>query len=138
TETVEYCVQHALHGMVDVKRRNWRTRGCGKKPSFQVANARTVEYCAQHARLQCGVERYREGDVGPQHSGKKSIGNVIPSGAKHMTVHPPPAKTCQPSSVCWGSRKRLRHPEITSTASKRAVAREPTAGAVTMPEIDGQ
>ena len=72
------------------------------------------------------------------YSGKKTIDNVRPSGAKNTTVHPPPTKTSQPSDVCWGSRKRVRHPEITPTASKRAVARESTAGAVTMADIDGQ
>ena len=138
TNTLEYCAQHALHGMVDVKRKNWRARGCGKEPSFEVANARTVEYCAKHARLRCGFEGYRKREVGPQHYGNKIIGNVIPSGVKHMTVHPPTTKTSQPPGVCWSSRKRLRHPEITSTASKRAAALESTAGAVTMPDINGQ
>ena len=131
TKTADYCAQHAPHGMVRVKSRKCRTEGCGKKPP-------SVKHCAQHARLQCDVEGLREREVGPHYSGKKTIDNVIPSGAKTTTAHLPPTKTSQPSDVCWGSRKRVRHPEITPTASKRAVARESTAGAVTMADIDGQ
>ena len=138
TKTAEYCAEHALDGMVDVKRRSWKTRGCSKKPSFRVANSKTVKRCAQHVRVQCGVEGFREREVGPHHSEKEAISKVIPSGTEHITVHPHPTKTSQPSGVCWSSRKRVRHPEITSTASKRAVARESTAGAVTMPNFDGQ
>ena len=70
--------------------RRCRTEHRGKQSSFGVANARTVEYCSQHARLQCGVEGFREREVGPHHSGKETIGNVIPSGVTHTTVHPPP------------------------------------------------
>ncbi|CAM9859589.1 unnamed protein product [Ascophyllum nodosum] len=120
--------------MVDVKNRKCRIESCGKQPSFGVANSRTVEYCAQHARLQCGVKGYREREIVPYHS----IGNVIPSGAKHTALHLPPTKTNQPSGVSRDSRKRVRYPELTSTASKRAVARESTAGALTVPDIDGQ
>ncbi|CAM9859725.1 unnamed protein product [Ascophyllum nodosum] len=138
TKTAEYCAQHAEGGMVNFYNRKYRTETCGKQLSFGVANSRTVEYCAQHARLQYRVEEHREGEVVPHHSGKKTSGNVIPSGAKHTTVHLPPTKTSQPSSVSRDSRKRVRHPEITSTASKRAVARESTAGALTVPDIDGQ
>ena len=47
------------------------------------------------------------------------------------------SKDC-PSGGSRESRKRARYPEITSTASKRAVARESTGGAVTMPDIDGK
>ena len=138
TKTAEYCAQHALDRMVDVRSRKCRTEGCGKKPSFGVAGTKTTEYCAQHARIQRGVEGHREKEVGPHHSGKETIGNVVPSGAKHTTVHLPPTKTSRPSGVNRDSRKRVRNQEITSTTSKRAVARESTAGAVTMPDIDGQ
>ena len=134
TKTVEYCAQHAPNGCS----RKCRTGGCGKKPSFGVAGTKTAEYCALHARIQRGVEGYREREVGPHHPGKESIGNVIPSGAKHTTVHLPLTNTCHLSDVSRDSRKRVRQPEITSTTSKRAVARESTAGAVTMPDIDGQ
>ena len=92
----------------------------------------------QHARLQLSAERFREREVVPHNAGKETIGDVIPSGAKHTTIHPPPTKSSQPSGVSRDSRKRVRHSEITSTASKRAVARESTAGAVTVPDIDGQ
>ena len=126
TKTAEYCTQHAQGRMVNVK------------PSFDVASSRTAEYSAHYARLQGGVEGFRERKVDPHYSGKETIGNVIPIGAKHITVHPLPTSTGQPSGVSWGSRKRVRHTELTSTASKRAVARESTARAVTMPDIDGQ
>ncbi|CAM9410453.1 unnamed protein product, partial [Ascophyllum nodosum] len=135
-KTVEYCAQHHP----DAYSRKRRTRGCGKIPSFGVANTRTAgaPLCAQHARQQCGVEGFREKEVGPHHSGKETISNVILSGAKHPNVSPPPTKTSQPSIVKRNSCKRVRHPEITPTASKRAVAQGSTAGAVTMPDIDGQ
>ena len=45
----EYCVQHALEGMVDVKSKKCRTEGCGKKPSYRVSGTKTAEYCVQHA-----------------------------------------------------------------------------------------
>ncbi|CAN0289967.1 unnamed protein product [Ascophyllum nodosum] len=112
--------------MVNVCSRKYRTGSCGKIPSFGVAGTKTAEYCAQHVRLQCGVE----GEVGRHHSGKESIGNVIPSGAKQTSVYPLCTKKRQPSSV--------RQPSGVSRESKRAVARESTAGAVTMPDIDGQ
>ena len=138
TKTVEYCAQHAPEGMVNVKNRKHRTKLCGKKPSFGVTNTRTAEYRAQQTRLQCGVEGFREREVGPHHSGKKTIANVITSVAKHTSICPPPTKTSQPSGASRDSCKRARQPEIASTASKRAVAREPTAGGVTIPDIDGQ
>ena len=120
----------------DVCSKKCRTGGCGKKPSFRVAATKTAEYCAQHAGIQRGVEGYREREVGPHHSGKETISNVIPSGAKHVTVLLPPTTTSHPSGVSRDSRKRVLHPEITSTTSKRAVIRESTAGAVTMPDIE--
>ena len=122
--------------MINVRSRKCRTEDCGKRPSFRVTKVKTAEYCAQHARLQYGVEGYREKEVGPHHSGKETIGDVIPSCARHTTIHSTP-KTSQPSGVCWDSRKRVRHPESTSTGSERAAAREPGAEAVTMPDIDG-
>ena len=138
TKTVEYCAQHAPDEMVDIKSRKFGTQGCGKGPSFGVAGTTMTEYCAQRARLQFGVEKYRDREVDPLHFWKKSIGNAIPSGAKHTTIHPPPTKTSQPSGVIPDSHKRVRHPAVTSTMSKRAIARKPTAEAVTMPDIDGQ
>ena len=138
TKTVEYCARHSLDGMVQVKNRKCRTKRCDKKASLGVANTRTAEYRAQHTRPQCGVEGFREREVGPHLSGKETIANVIPSVAIHTSVRPPPTKTSQLSGASRDSRKRVRHREITSTASKRAVAREPTAGVVTMPDIDGR
>ena len=166
TKTAEYCAQHALEGMVSVKHRKCRTEGCSKKPSFGVAASKTAEYCAQHApdgmvdvKLRkrkikgCG-KKSSFGVVGTatvEHSAqhapegmvdvvcaKKTIGNVIPSGAPVTTVHPPPTHASPPSGGSWGSRKWLRLPENTCTYSKRVVARESTGGAVAMPDNDGQ
>ena len=145
TKTGEYCAQHAPDAMVNVCSRKYRTERCGMIPSFGVAGTKTGEYCTQHVRLQCGVE----GDVSLRHSREETVCNVIPSGAKQTTVHPPP-KTRQTSGVCQpsggrqpsrvsrDSRKRVRHQEIMSTASKRSVAQESTAGAMTMPNMDRQ
>ena len=137
TKTAEYCAQHAPDGMVDVCTKKCRTEGCGKKPSFGVTNTRTAEYCAQHARLKCGVEGCREGEVDPHHSGKDIIGNMLPNGAKYQTVHPP-ATTSPQSEGGQGSRKRVRHPEFTSTASMRPIPRESAGGAGIMQDRDGQ
>ena len=137
TKTVEHCARHSLDGMVQVKNRKCRTKRGDKKPSFGVANTRTAEYRAQHTRLQCGVEGFREREVGPHHSGKETIiADVIPSVAIHTSVRPPPTKTSQLLGASRDSRKRVRHRGITSTASKRAVAGEPTAGDVTIQDID--
>ncbi|CAN0379723.1 unnamed protein product, partial [Ascophyllum nodosum] len=119
TKTAEYCVRHSLDGMVQVKNRKCRTKRCGKQPSFGVANTRMAECRAQDTKLQCGVEGFREREIGPHHSGKETIANVIPSVAKHTSVRPPPTKTSQPSGASRDSRKRVRQLEITSTASKR-------------------
>ena len=137
TKTAEYCAQHAPEAMVNVKSKKCRTGGCCKKPSFRVANTRTVEYCAQHARLKCGVEGYREGEVDPHHSGTETVGNILPNGAKHQTVHPL-ATTSPPSEGCQGSRKRIRHPELTSTASMRPISRKSAGGAGIMHDSDEQ
>ncbi|CAN0410507.1 unnamed protein product, partial [Ascophyllum nodosum] len=112
-------------------------RGCGRKTSFGVANTRTAEYCAQHARLKCGVEGYKEGEVDLHHSGKETIGNILPNGAKHQIVHPP-ATTSPPSEGRQGSGELVLYPEITSTASMRPISRESAGGAGTLQDIDGQ
>ena len=137
TKTVEYCAQHAPDGMVDVCSKKCKTQGCGKQPSYEVAGTKTAEDCAQHARLKCGVEGYREGEVDPHHSGKETIGNMLPNGAKHQTVYPP-ATTSPQSEGGQGSRKRVRHPEFTSTTSMRPIARESAGGAGIMQDRDGQ
>ncbi|CAN0429552.1 unnamed protein product [Ascophyllum nodosum] len=138
TKTVEYCAQHAPYGMVNVCIRKYRTQGCSKKPLFGVANTITTQYSAQHARRKCGIEEYREREIDPQHSGKETIGNVTPSGASATTFRRPPTKASLPSGGSRNSRKRVRHPEITCTASKGAVARESTEGTVTILGIDGR
>ena len=78
TKTAEYCVQHALDGMVHILSRKCGIESWGKQLSFGVANSRTIEYCSQHARLQCDVEGFREREVGSHHSRKETIGNILP------------------------------------------------------------
>ena len=143
-KTREYCAQHALDGMVDVKNRKCRTEGCYKLASFEVAGTKTAEYCARHSLD--GMVQVRSRKYKTKRCGKKPLFGVADTraaeyGAQHTkrtSVRPPPTKISHPSGASRGSRKRIRHPEITSTASKRAVAREPTAGVVTMPDIDGK
>ena len=132
TKTAKYCAQHAPVGMVHVKSRKYRTKGCGKHPSFGVADTNPAKHCTQDARLQCGVEGCREREVGLHHSGEETIDNVFQTDGKKTGVHPPALSDGRRSS-----RKRVRHPEFLSTASKRDVARMST-GAVTMPNIDGE
>ena len=102
-----------------------------------MANKRTAEYCTQHAILKCGVEGYREGEVDPHHSETENIGSILPNGAKHQTVHPP-AATSPLSEGGQGSRKRVRHPEFTSTASMRPISQESAGGMGIMQDSDGQ
>ena len=122
--------------MVNVKRRKCRTEGCGKKSLFGVAKTRTAKCCAQHARLKCGVEGYKEGEVDPHNSGKETIDNILPNGPKDQTVQS--QATGPPAEGNQGSRKRVRYPEITSTTSMRPISRESAGGAGTMQDIDGQ
>ena len=126
--------------MVDVKsRKKCGAEGCGEKSSFGVANTITVKYCVQHASPKYGVEEYKERKAVPHHTRKKTIDNVVPSdGNKHKTVHSPPAQGSPSSGGSRGFRKRVRHPEMTSTSSKRAGARESIGEAVTMPDTDGR
>ena len=129
TRTAEYCTQHALDGMVNVHRKV-RTEDSSMISAFKVANMKTDEHCAQHNRL-------RRND--PNLSGKEINGAACPSGSKHQTVHTPPAQASPFSGSSRGSRKRVRYLHTGSTVlKKRAVALETTAGALTMPEIEGQ
>ncbi|CAM9563263.1 unnamed protein product [Ascophyllum nodosum] len=123
--------------MADVRSRKCRTEGCGKKPSFGGAKLKTAEYCAQHARLERRVEGYRERGVDHHHSGKETIGNILPNSTKHQAVHSP-ATSSPPSEGSQGSPKRVRNPEVTSKALMRPISREPAGGARTTPDIDGQ
>ena len=84
TKMAQCCTQNAPEGMVKVYNKTCRTKTCGKEPSFGVTNTRTAVYYAQHATLPCGVDEYREREVSPHHSGKETIGNVIPSGAPNI------------------------------------------------------
>ena len=128
-----------LDGMVNVKNIKRRTEGCGKLASFEVAGTKTAEYCARHSLD--GMVQVKSRKYKTKRCGKKPLFGVADTraaeyGAQHTkrtSVRPPPTKTSQPSGASRHSRKRIRHPEITSTASKRAVA-----GVVTMPDIDGQ
>ena len=104
TKTMEYCSQHAPDMMVDPCSTKCRTGECNKQPSFRVANTITAEYAAQHARPKYGVEGFREGEVGPQYSGKETEENVILNDFKHISFHPHPTNTRSPSGGSRGSR----------------------------------
>ena len=176
TKTSEYCRQHALDGMVNVRGTMCGTEGCGKRPSFGEAGTKMAEYCTQHALdgmvnvhrkvrtedssmifafkaadmktnehcaqdkiLRCGIEGCRGRWIDTNLSGKEINGVACPSGSKHKTVHPPPAQASPFSGSSRGSRKRVRYPHNGPTVlKKRAVALESTAGALPMPEIEGQ
>ncbi|CAN0383960.1 unnamed protein product [Ascophyllum nodosum] len=138
TKRPEYCIQHAPDGMVNVRKIKCITEGCGKEPSFGVVGSETTEYCAQHNWPRCGVEGCRRRGVGPNHSGKGTIGDASTSGSKHETVHSPPTQASPLSDVSFISCKQVQHPHNVPTTLKRAVILESAAGAVTMPEIEGQ
>ena len=137
TKTAQCCAQHAPVGMVHVKSRKYRSKGYGKQPSFGVADVNPAKYCTQHVRLWCGVKGYKEREVGPHYSGDETIGKVIQSDGEKTVVHPPPTRASALSGGRRVFRKRVRHPDVLPTASKRAVARM-SAGTVTMPNIDGE
>ena len=89
--------------------------------------------------LRCGIEGCRERWIDTNLSGKEINGAACPSGSKHKTVHLPPAQASPSSGSSRGSRKRVRYLHTVSTVlKKRAVALESTAGALPMPEIEGQ
>ena len=93
---------------------------------------------SQHNRARCGVEGCRRRGIGPNHSGMETIGDASPSDSKHKTVHSPTAQASPLSGGCRVSRKRVQHPHNMPTALKRAVILESAAGAVTIPEIEGE
>ena len=74
----------------------------------------------------------------PNHSVKGTIGDASPSGSKHETIHSPPAQASPLSDGSCISCKQVQHPHNVPTALKRAVILESAAGAVAMPEIEGQ
>ncbi|CAM9845314.1 unnamed protein product, partial [Ascophyllum nodosum] len=129
----EYCAQHAPNGIVDVKNRKCRTQGCrkGRRLEWQVQQRRSTVHSTPDYNSVSKVQGQRGWPTPLE--GKHWQRNS--SGAKHSTVHPPPTKTSQPSGVSPDSHKRVRHPDVTSTMSKRAIARKSTAEAVTMPDI---
>ena len=139
--------------MVDVKNRKCGFKGCGKRPSFGLANIGTAEYCPQHApfgvngtskmeycarhtMLNCGVEGCIGREIFSHYSRKETFGNASPSDTKQRAVHPsgPPASAL--SGGTRGSRKRVPHLGITSTVSERAVSRTSAGKVMTLPEID--
>ena len=137
TKTAEHCRQHAPYGMVNVYRKH-RTEDSRTISAFKVAVTKTDEQCAQRKRPRCGVKGCRRREIGPNHSGKETIGNASPSGSKHEAVHSPLAQANSFSSSSRGSRKRVQRPHDVPTALKRAVILESVVGAVTMPEVEGQ
>ena len=157
TRKAEYCAQHAPDEMVAViGRKKCKTQHCGIVPEFGVAGAKSAERCAQHApdgMVYIKSRKYRTNDYGklgvagtslteycvqqtrPTHGVKRHR----MSGVKREIVRPYPAQASSPSAGSRGSRKRERHLDIASTASTRALSgRESAAGAIIMPEIDGQ
>ena len=139
--------------MVDVKNKKCRFKGGGKGPSFVLANMSTAkyspqhapfgvigtwktEYCARHTMLNGGVEGCKGSVIFPHYSRNDTFGNASPSDVKHKTVNPsgPPASSL--SGGTRGSRKRVPHLDMTSTASRRAVSQTSAGKAVTLPEID--
>ena len=155
TKRPEYCTQNAPDGMVDVSSRMCSTEGYGKRVSFGVAGTKRPEYCTQHAldgmvhvrEIKCITEGCgkepsfgvvgRRG-IGPYHSGKGTIDDASPSGSEHETVHSPPAQASPLSGGSCISCKQVQQPHNVPTTLKRAVILESAAGAVTMPEIEGQ
>ena len=93
---------------------------------------------AQDKRLTCGMEGCRGRWIDTNLSGKEINGAVCPIGSKHETTHPPSTQASPFSGSSRGSRKRVRYPpNMPTVLKKRAVALESTAGALTMPEIEG-
>ena len=137
TRTAEYCAQDAPDGMVNINgREKCRIEGCSNRLSFGVTGIRETAYCIQHTRPRCGFEGHNRQEIGPHSSDKEAIGGA--SGAKRKTAPPFFAHASPPSDIIGGSRKRVRHLDITSTVSERVALRESAAGAVTIPKIDGQ
>ena len=138
TEMAEVCANHAPDGMVNVEDSLCRVEDSGMITAFGVEGTKTTEYCAQHNWPRCGVEGCRRRGVGPNHSGKGTIGDASPIDSKHKTVHSPPAQASPLSDGSCISCDQVQHPHNVPTALKRAVFLESAAGAVTMPEIEGQ
>ena len=86
--------------------------------------------------LNCGVEVCKGREIFPHYSRNETFGNASPSDVKQRTVDPsgPPASSL--SGGTRGSRKRVPHLDITSTASKRAASQTSAGEVVTLPEID--
>ena len=80
----------------------------------------------------CDVGGYMRQDIGPYHSGEQTIGNASQSHVKRKRSHPSPRQASPPSGRSGGSSKRLRHLDIASTPSKRALARGSAARAATI------
>ena len=106
--------------------------------AFGVVGTKPAECCAQHNRPRCGVEGCRGRGIDPNHSGKKTIDNASLSGSKHEAMNSPSVQANPLLGGSRGSRKRVRYLHNKPTALKRAVALEPAAEALTMPEIEGQ
>ena len=88
SKTVEYCAQHALKGMVDVKYTKCRTEGCVKGPSFGVADAKTAEYCSQQAPH--GMVNVRSSACRTERCGKRPLFGVTGTETvEYCTQHAP-------------------------------------------------
>ena len=138
TKTAEYCRQHALDGMVNVHR-NVRIEDSGMISAFKVGDTKTDEHCAQRNRTRYFIKGCRRRWIDPNLSGKETNGAACPSGSKQKTVHFSSTQESPFSGSSWGSCKRVRYLRHGPTIlKKRAVALESAAGALAMPEIEGE
>lgn len=50
SKNAEFCVTHALAGMVDVRGRTCKHDGCGTRPTYGVPGTKKAEFCSKHVR----------------------------------------------------------------------------------------
>ena len=114
-----------------------KTKGPSTVLAFGVAGAHKTKYCVQHNMPRCGVEGCGGREIGPDHSGKETVGDASPSSSKHEIVQSPPAQASPLWGGSRGARKQVEYLHIVPTALEQAVALESAAEAVTMPEMEG-
>ncbi|CAN0379889.1 unnamed protein product, partial [Ascophyllum nodosum] len=94
---------------------------------------------AQRNRTRYFIKGCRRRWIDPNLSGKETNGAACPSGSKQKTVHFSSTQESPFSGSIWGSCKRVRYLRNGPTIlKKRAVALESAAGALAMPEIEGE
>ena len=91
--------------------------------------------CAQYTMFKCCFEGNRKREIGPHHSRKETNDNASSSGITHKkTLILLPRQVL--GRIVAGV--LVNGHTITSTTSKRSVARESAAGAAKMSDTDGQ